>query len=620
MTELCGPGNLILEVDLTRSSWRSFQVSDQDRMNFLGAKGLGLKLLFDRLGHHVDPLGPDNVMAVMPGVLMGTGGPCSGRFHALAVSPLTGIMTSSSCGGSFGRQLKTAGWDGLLLHGLAPSPTWIEVTSRGVAFHQAADLWGADIQESQEKLPRNGRGALVIGPAGENLVRFANVASDSRFLGRGGLGAVMGSKKLKAVVARGGAFKILPRDPDRFARARNRAQTYLLRNETTGRLYRRFGTNTNLNLNNAASILPVRNFQHGRHDQAFRLSGERIREVYETRHHTCKPCTILCGHLGRVGDAMLPVPEYETMALMGTNLGVFDPERIFEWNRLCNALGLDTISAGGTLAWLMEAGEQGLIETELCFGSPRGVGRTLTDIGLARGLGRELGQGTRRLAAAYGGRDFAMEVKGMEIPGYDPRGSVGQGLSYAVANRGGCHLSAFMVGPEVYFHLLDPQNPKAKARYVSFFEALTNCVNSLQTCQFTMFAYILEPPLSRLTPTPVLKALMQHLPWAAIPLIDFGLYRDLWSAVTGLPISRRAFLRAGHRIHVLERVMNLRQGLDPEEDTLPSRLLSDGSRSRSFGSALPLQLMLKQYYRIRGYDRQGRPTPRTLKKLGLEFT
>ena len=614
MTRQIGPGNRILEVNLTRSTWHDVQVADQDRMLFLGGKGLGLKLLADRLRPRVDPLGPENILAVMPGVLMGTGGPCSGRFHALAVSPLTGIMTTSSCGGPFGRQLKTAGWDGLLISGQAPSPMWLEITSDRVDFRSAADLWGLDIQETQARLAGSRQGSLVIGPAGESLVRFANVASDSRFLGRGGLGAVFGAKRLKAVLARGVQVSIHPSDPERFARSRSKARTYLLRNETTGRLYRNFGTNTNLNLNNAASILPVRNFQLGRHDQAFRLSGERIREIFETRHHTCKPCSILCGHQGRVGESMLPVPEYETMALLGTNLGVFDPEQIFEWNRICNTLGMDTISAGGTLAWLMEAGAQRLIETGLRFGSPAGISDILFDIALARGLGRDLGRGTRWLAGHYGGQDFAMHVKGLEVAGYDPRGSVGQGLSYAVANRGGCHLSAFMVGPEVYFHLLNPRSPRSKARYVAFFEALTNCINSLQTCQFTMFAYILEPPLSKYTPVPMLRALMQHMPLAAIPLIDFSLYRDLWSAVTGLSLSRRAFLKAGHRIHVLERVMNLRQGLNPDEDTLPPRWLNGHGRS----SPLPLQAMLRQYYRIRGYDREGRPKQSTLKKLDLK--
>ncbi len=241
MTRQVGPGNRILEVDLTRSTWHDIQVADQDRMLFLGGKGLGLKLLADRLRPRVDPLGPENILAVMPGVLMGTGGPCSGRFHALAVSPLTGIMTTSSCGGPFGRQLKTAGWDGLLISGQAPSPTWLEITSDRVEFRSAADLWGLDTQETQARLAGSRQGFLVIGPAGENQVRFANVASDSRFLGRGGLGAVFGAKRLKAVLARGGQVSIHPRDPERFARSRSKARAYLLRNETTGRLYRTFG-------------------------------------------------------------------------------------------------------------------------------------------------------------------------------------------------------------------------------------------------------------------------------------------------------------------------------------------------------------------------------------------
>ncbi len=617
MREIKGTGNRILTVDLSSGRSEVLEIDGDLRSRFLGGKGLGVALLAQRLPDGCDPLGPENLLAVMPGVLMGTGAPCSGRFEAMALSPLTGILGTSSCGGPFGMALKTAGWDGLLISGQAPRPSLLYVDQDGAELRDAGDLWGKEIPEVQAALDHKRVASLVIGPAGENLVRFANIATGSRFLGRGGLGAVMGSKRLKAVVAAGGAFKILPVDPEAFAHTKERATAYIKRNSMTGQTYRRYGTNANVLPNQAARILPVRNFAAGSHPQAERLSGQALAAAHDTKHHTCRPCTILCGHKGRFAGGVMPVPEYETVGLLGASLGVFDPEAIARWNAVCGRLGLDTISAGGTLAWVMEAAERGLVDSPLRFGSPEGVEQALFDIAGMSGPGAEMALGSRELARRHGGAEFAMQVKGLELAAYDPRGSFGLGLAYATANRGGCHLSAYLVAQEVYFGLLNPRSTRGKARWVKFFEDLTCCVNSLQTCQFTMFAYLLEPPLARLTPDPLLGAMMQHLPWAAVHMVDFSIYRDLWRAVTGATMGLGEFLRAGERIHVLERLLNLRQGLDPAEDTLPPRLLQEPRADDERGLTVPLAGMLAAYYRRRGYDAEGRPTPATLRRLGL---
>jgi aldehyde:ferredoxin oxidoreductase len=617
MQEIAGTSNKILEVDLGTKKVLVTLVKLRERKLYLGGKGLGLKLLYDRMRPGVDPLGEENIIAFMPGVLMGTGAPCSARFAALTKSPLTGIMAASSCGGPFGMNLKTAGWDGLLIKGKAAGPTWLLITSEGVEFRGAGDLWGLDTLSAQAELADRRAGVLVIGPAGENLVRFANIASGDRFLGRGGMGAVLGSKRVKAIVAKGGFYKIKPADRAAFEKLKKKATVYINKNRVTGFLYRQYGTPANIALNLKGRILPVNNFRDGVHADALRISGEETKKTHHTSHHTCKPCTILCGKKGTFAGQTVPSPEYETVCLLGSNLGIFDIEKISEWNRICAKMGMDTISTGGTLAWVMEATERGLVQSNLKFGSSDGVSDALVDIALCRGFGREMAMGTRALSEKYGGTSFAMQVKGLELAGYDPRGAFGHGLAYAVANRGGCHLSAFLVGQEVFLHLLRPYAVRAKADYVKFFESLNNCVNSLQTCLFTLFAYLLEPPLIKYTPTPALALLMQEIPQVAIPLIDYSLYKDFWCAVTGIQLSRREYLRAGDRITVLERLMNTREGIWRLHDTLPDRLLRESRRSDPKNRTVPLEKLRSEYYVKRGYDHNGIPTDKTLRKLGI---
>jgi aldehyde:ferredoxin oxidoreductase len=618
MTEIIGTSNKVLEVDLTRNKVEIYEVKPRERRLYLGGKGLGLKLLYDRLQPGTDPMGEDNILAFMPGVLMGTGAPCSGRFAAVTKSPLTGIMAACSCGGPFGMALKTAGWDGLLVRGNASQPTYLFITSEGVEFRDAGELWGLDTVATQSKLKEKHAGMLVIGPAGENLVRFANIATGDRFLGRGGMGAVMGSKNLKAVVALGGTYAIIPVEQATFDRLKKKATASINQNRITGKIYRNFGTPANVVLSLKGHILPINNFSDGTHARAPQISGEETKKNHETSHHTCKPCTILCGKKGRFGGEELPAPEYETVALLGSNLGVFDIEKIAEWNRICGKMGMDTISAGGTLAWVMEAAERGLVQSDLKFGSPEGVSQALLDIAHQRGFGVEMAQGSKALSEKYGGTSFAMHVKGLEIAGYDPRGSFGHGLAYAVANRGGCHLSAFLVAQEVFLGLLRPFAVRSKADYVKFFESLDNCVNSLQTCLFTLFPYLLESPLTKYTPPLALALLMQEMPQVAIPLIDYTLYRDFWSAVTGLKMSRREYLEAGDRITVLERYMNTREGIWRLHDTLPDRLLREGRKSDPKARTVPIEKLRTKYYKKRGYDHNGIPTAKTLKRLGIQ--
>lgn len=618
MKEIFGPTNQILEVDLTTKTSTVYQVTEEERRMYLGGKGLGLKLLHDRMQPRMDPLGSNNILAIMPGVLMGTGAPCTGRFATITKSPLTGVFTSSSCGGPFGMALKTAGWDGMLIKGKAESLTSLLIDEKGVTFPDAASLKGMDTQEVQEQFPGKQNGVLAIGPAGENLVLFANVASGHRYLGRGGIGAVMGSKLLKAVVAVGGAYQIRPKQEKPFEKMKKRANDYLKSSRMISNILRNYGTAGNTLWTKKHNMMPVNNFQDGTHEQMLNLSGQAMAEKHGTKPYTCKPCSILCGHKGTFsGGKELPVPEFETVGLMGSNLGIFDTNVIAEWNDLCSKLGMDTISAGGTLAWVMEATERGLVQSDLAFGKVEGVAEALKEIAYGRGFGKEMGRGSRALSEKYGGKEFAIQVKGLEMSAYDPRGAFGQGLSYAVANRGACHLSAYPVGLEALFELIDPHSLKGKAEWTAFMENVYACINSLHTCLFTAFGYVFESPMTKFTPDFVLGKLMQYLPQVAIPLTDVSLFAGLWSAVTGIRLSNSDFIKAGERIHTLERYMNTLEGISRKDDTLPSRMLHESRLSDADRKTVPLEELLDRYYRIKGYDHNGIPTQVTLKRLNL---
>jgi len=618
MQEIVGTSNKILEVNLSTGDFAVGDITEKDRRLYMGGKGLGLKLLYDRLKPGVDPLGEENIIAFMPGVLMGTGAPCSGRFEAMTKSPLTGIMVTASCGGPFGMALKTSGWDALIIRGKAKKPCYLYIDSKGAELRDAKKLWGKDTQQAQASVEKEGSGSVVIGPAGEHLVRFANLCSGHRFLGRGGMGAVFGSKNLKAVVAKGNEFKIVPAKKKKFDKARKTLNAYIARNSVTSGSYRNFGTNANVNLSNAAWILPVRNFTGGSHGEAHKISGEEIAANHDTKYHTCKPCSILCGHKGTFAGKVRSVPEYETTGLLGSNLETFDPVAISDFNDTCTLMGMDTISAGGTIAWAMEATERGLIKSNLKFGSKEGVVQSLKDIAYGKGLGKDLMMGSRWLSKKYGGEDFAIQVKGMEMAAYDPRGAFGQGLSYAVANRGACHLSTSLFTLECYFGMASPKAGRGKATMVKFFENVYAALNSLHICHFTAFAVFLEPPLVKFSPVPVLKILVQNLTPVALAVMDISLWPELWSSVTGKRLGMLGFKKAGERIHVLERYMNTREGISSKDDTLPVRMLNESRKCDHHERTVPLEWMRRRYYKARGFDSDGIPKAGLLRRLGIE--
>ena len=625
IAEIRGESKRYLDVDLSTRSFSVFSPSEDDLRDYLGGKGLGLKLIYDRFGERgpgafaaIDPLGPENILAFMMGAFLGTGAPCSARFAGLAKSPLTGIMAASSCGGPFGMACKTAGWDGLLVSGAAAGPLVLRIDEKGASFEEADMLWGLETGEAQSRLVDSPRlGALVIGPAGENGVLYANIRSGHRFLGRAGLGAVMGAKRLKAIVAAGRSYRILPADEAAFARLDEKAKRHIKRNSFT-RSYDAFGTNYNCASGIESGFLPVRNFRDRTDERCRVLSGESMAERYKTSHATCAPCTVLCGHQGTYPDGkMRHIPEYETVGLWGGNIMNFDPDLVAAWNDRMNELGIDTVSCGATFGWAMEAAEKGLRPSALAFGRTDNIASALDDVAFRRGEGAELALGTKRLASRYGGLEFAPQVKGLELPAYDPRAGWGQALNYAVANRGGCHLNAYPIGLECLFHFIPPYSTLSKASWVAFMEDFFTAINSTQTCQFTAFGILLEPPVAKYTPRFLLKAAMTFAPGVAQRLLDWGALSGLLSAITGRRIGRRGFLLAGRRAHVLERWMNVLMGVRAADDDLPARFVKEAETRHPVKSVVPIRKLVRAYYRKKGYGPDGVPGPALLARLGI---
>lgn len=621
MKTIVGESKRYLEIDLSKKTWLEFSPSESDLREYIGGKGLGLKLIYDRLGKDIaetDPLGPQNILAFMMGVFIGTKAPCSARFAGITKSPLTGIMVSSSCGGPFGMACKTAGWDGILVKGKADVPTVLNIDEHGVTFKDAGELWGMETTPAQDKLVENPRqGALVIGPAAEHGVLYAVIRSGNRFLGRGGMGTVMGAKNLKAIVATGMAYTIVPAQLEKFTAVNTKAKKMINRNKFI-QAYRAYGTNFSVNAGVDTGYAPVRNFRDRTDERCRDLSGEAMAERYHTTHACCAPCTVLCGHKGTYPDGTVRhIPEYETVGLWGGNLMNFNPDIIGVWNDRMNELGIDTISCGATVGWAMEAAEKGVRLSVLEFGKTENISTMLDDIAYCRGEGAELAQGTKRLAQKYGGLDFAAQVKGLEMAAYDPRAGWGQGLNYAIANRGGCHLNAYPIAMEAIFKFIPQYTTMSKVSWVAFMEDLFSATNSTQTCQFTIFGYILEPPVAKYTPKPILKLAMTYLPDVAQLVLDWSALSRLVGAITGRKLGMREFLTCGRRTHVLERYMNVLCGITSEDDTLPSRFLNEAQTKHADLSVVPVASMVKAYYRKKGYDEHGVPKADLLRRLNI---
>ncbi len=620
-----GYAGRVLDVDLATQT-ATFKPLDEDTARlYIGGKGYGTRLLYDMTRPGIDPLGPDNPLIFATGPLNGSVAPQSNRFAVVCKSPLTGGIGNAACGGSFAYGMKRAGIDVLILRNQANARIRMDIDGNGdsVRFLPADDLWGKGTYATQAALEKKKYHA-VIGPAGEHQVLYAGIVSNERIAGRTGVGAVMGSKQLKAISI-GGPRKLEMDDEDAFKTYTKWVREMFRDHPVLGEKLKRYGTAGIVNTTNARNILPTRNFKYGHHDDAMQISGEWMEDHELTGiRSSCIHCPVTCGRDVTVeGVGRVKGPEYETVALLGSNLEVLDLKKINEWNYLADDLGMDTISLGATLSFAMELQERGMLNAGLHFGDVTGIAEMIKDIGHRRGLGDHLADGVKRMAERYGGHEFAMHVKGLELSAYDPRGSYAQGVEYATTNRGGCHVQ----GASMYLEstgplTINPQNLKLKADIPILQQNLACAINSMVLCIFTTYGMI-PKQLHNLAPNSFTHRALSTLLENSGPLMRtvMGIkgkpmmwYEKWLTYITGTSISGGHLQEIGGRIFNLERMYNLREGLTGADDTLPPRMLHEPT-FKGMTSGHPLPQLLPRYYKLRGWDTHGVPRPRTLEKL-----
>lgn len=555
-------------IDLTDGKITENQ-SDPDILHsFIGGRGLGVKLYYDSVPPGLDPLCPDNPIIFATGPLTGTAAPMSGRHSMVTRSPLTGTIFNSSAGGHFGKELKFAGMDALIIKGRAQEPVYLSIKNDDIGIRKANRLWGKNVRECTGLLKPEGSVAC-IGRAGEKLVPLANIMNDYiHACGRGGLGAVMGSKMLKAVVVKGNKKPGIS-DEVAFGQARDEALRYLHEGPMTSKGLTTYGTSSLLNLINYNKMLPTRNFRKTEFSDADKVSGEFIRENYDIRNHACYNCIIACKHIIKSGEFKgHEIPEYETLWAFGPDNNNSSMDEIIRVNRLCNDYGIDTISSGSTIAAYAELTGEDISDLS-------GIARK---IGENEDVGRELGMGSKSLAGSRG-KGAAMHSKGLELPAYDPRGVYGQALSYATSNRGGCHLRGYMIPREVLGKpvKIEPKTFTEKAGLLVEAQNENAVMDSLVLCMFA---------------------------WLYIPVKEFA---GMLTAATGIDYTTSQFKKCGERIWNLERVFNNAAGFSREDDILPGRFFGSGGINRiEFGKTLD------EYYYLRGWDKNGVPSEEKL--------
>ena len=593
----------ILRVNLSKGEVSTEDLDFELAKKYLGGRGLATKIFYDEVGPKVDPFSEENKLIFSTGLLTGTTAPTGGRYMVVTKGPLTGTIASSNSGGFFGAELKFAGYDLLIIEGKSEEPVYILIRGPEVEIKDAKHLWGKDTYYTTDKLLEEfgDKKARVscIGPAGENLVLISSIINEKgRAAGRTGVGAVMGSKNLKAIVVKGNKRPEV-KNKSKFSQVVKEKITKLRNNSITGEGLPKLGTKVLDSIINANGLYPTKNFQEGTFEYVEEVNGEALVEKgYLIRNKACFGCPIGCGRVvtlptGEEGEG----PEYESGWAFGADCGVKDLISITEANFLCNKLGLDTISAGSTIACAMELYEKGYIKdeeignaTKPVFGSGEAIVYYTKAIAYREGIGDKLAEGSYRFAESYGHPEFSMTVKKQEIPAYDPRGAQGHALEYATSNRGACHVRGYMISPEILGvpEKLETQKLEGKAQWVKTFQDLTSVIDAAGLCLFTSFALGADD------------------------------YTDLINAALDTNMSTEEVMRTGERIWNMERLYNLEAGIDPKDDTLPKRFLEeplpDGPQK---GAVVRLDVLIPEYYKVRGWDENGKPTEGKKQELGL---
>ena len=628
-------------VDLTTGQKSEYPWSDEERKLFIGGKTMAAKIISDHLTEIKSPLDPSNLLVITTGPLTGTGAPSSSRFNISTISPLTGILTSSNCGGNFGYYLKKAGYDALIIAGRSEKPVWLAIHNDTFQLHEADSMWGmltGHVQEHlDEKLSEQAKGRkvkngkIVIGPAGENLVRYASVVSNERLAGRGGVGAVMGSKNLKAVTVSGNKT-VQAKHPEKMLKLNQKWFKYLHGHPLTGDQMPRLGTAGLVSAMQFNGQLSTKNYKYGQYEDYEKVNGETLAEKYNIVNKGCLTCPIKCARTVEVNGKPVKGPELETLGLLGGGILNNDIELIFKWNYELDELGMDTISAANTLSYAMEANEQGLWDNGLEFGLTESISQIWDDIAHRRGIGDELAEGSRWLSEKYGGKDFAVHAKGMELAAYEPRRAVGLGLGYATSNRGGCHLNGgYMVIMEGLGLSMDAQTPHAKADGTVIFQDLMECISATGQCLFTSYAFfpffLLKYPqafwtkaVNKILPCagPVMRIINKYPEIACIHLPIIFNQSKAMELATGMNMKFGTYIKAGKRGYVLERLINTKLGITAADDKLPKRFTDTPQVEGDERTKVPLEKMKKVYYDARGFDQNGLPKDKILKKLKLD--
>jgi aldehyde:ferredoxin oxidoreductase len=601
-----------LQVDLTSGGCSSFTIEEERLKKFIGGSSLAASLYLERFNLHADPLSAENPLMVMNGPMVGSGFPGSSRFAMAAKSPQTGIWGEAACGGNFGPELKRCGFDGIIITGKSPHPVTLSITNNEAKLLSAADLWGKDIYETTDLLKAENKNikVMAIGPAGENLVNFSAIGNDkAHFIGRTGLGAVMGSKNLKAITARGnqalekadeGKYKEL----FKFAIAE-------IKDSAFAESLHLMGSDAAMDLGMMTGDVPIKNWTVGEDfELASKLSGPTMRETYLTKAHACANCPVACKRVVAVKDGPYkteegPGPEYETCGSFGTLIMNYDLAAVIKANEMCNRYGMDTISAGATIAMAMELYEKGIIDKqktdnlELTWGNMDTVMALLKKIAYREGFGDILAEGSLKAAPKLGAQtlDAVVQVKGLELPMHDPRGFHGMGLAYMMSNRGACHLQHAAMGieqgmvswPQLFESKedYDGKTSQGKARMVFDAENYGILGNSLSLCHYLL--YCLKPET----------------------------VRDAFNAITGLNFDFDNLLTCGARDWTLKRGINNLLGITVKDDVLPIKILTALNEGGAAGSVPDMKLLRDEYYAIRGLNPQGVVIEEKLLELGL---
>jgi aldehyde:ferredoxin oxidoreductase len=600
----------LLRVNLTERTIGTEDIPPNVAKDFVGGRGLAMWLLHKEMDPRADPLSPQNRLVLATGPLTATPAPTGNRYMVVTKSPLTGALSCSNSGGVFPTELKRTGFDLVVLEGEAERPVYLWVQDGRAEVRPAEHLWGTTVPEAeaairQETDPR--AKVACIGPAGELLAPIAAILNDQhRAAARSGVGAVMGSKRLKAVVVRG-TGKVALAEPESMRALCRQVRAEVAEAVKKGTALHDYGTAYVPEVTNELGILPTRNFQTGTFEGVEGITGHVLRERYLIRPKACYGCPIACGRLTRVEDPVYggegEGPEYETIAALGSACGVDNLAAIAKANYLCNELGLDTISTGMTIACAMELAERGIlpeadIGMPLRFGDADAVIALVRQAGTREGFGNLIAEGSHRLASRYGHPELSITAKRLEFPGYDPRGSKGMGLLYATSNIGASHMAGDLAYMEVFGvpRKIDPLTVEGKPAYIKHFEDIFTLIDAAGMCVFLTLRYLFDPTY-------------EVLPTRLTQMLNYA---------TGAGYSVDSLLEAGERIFNLERMFLVGAGFTRADDTLPKRMLEEPMpEGPARGHVVELDQMLDTFYELRGWDRNGVPTPERLRALGL---